>query len=494
AATLGGADAAALLLVDESGEALRVRAHVGLPELYARERRMPLSRVRELYRGPAEPLLIDLREQPDAREAVAAGFAKVLALPLVRDGQPVGSLTLYTRDPDRVFDEDDVETAAVLAGHAAVVITNARLYADAVAGRELQRALLESLGDGVVIVLPGGTLAGLNPAAREILGVDALPDTAAALRAAVALRDAETGEPTTEATSIVARALRGDPARGVFTATNARTGEQRTVEAVATPVRRPDRRLVGAVIAMHDVSTQRQLAREKDEFLSIVSHELKTPLTPLKALAQLLRLRLARARGQGEPLDLDSFHRNLLTIERQVDRLNGLVNDLLEVSRAGRGRFELSRAPFDLAQLVRDVAQRYVDATAEEGRHRFDVAAPEACEIDGDEARIEQVLMNLVGNAVKYSPRGGTVKLRLAVVDGRAAIEIRDEGIGIAPDDLPRLGRAFARGAGRASTYAGVGIGLYLSRLVAEGHGGSLEVESEGEDRGTTVRVVVPLR
>lgn len=236
----------------------------------------------------------------------------------------------------------------------------------------------------------------------------------------------------------------------------------------------------------------RRVEQEKEEFLSIVSHELRTPLTPLKALAQLLISRIRRARQGGQPLDLDSLERNLASIERQVDRMNGLVSDLVSVSRAGRGKLELDRRPFDLAVSVRDMVERYVQATKEEGRHAFVVDAPQTLTVTGDQARVEQLLMNLIGNAVKYSPRGGTVRVSLAHHDGTAEIAIADEGIGITADDLKRLGSAFTRGSGKASTFAGMGIGLHVAKLLAEAHGGDLKLDSPGEDRGATVRVRLP--
>jgi signal transduction histidine kinase len=98
-----------------------------------------------------------------------------------------------------------------------------------------------------------------------------------------------------------------------------------------------------------------------------------------------------------------------------------------------------------------------------------------------------------VGNAVKYSPSGGQVRVALAAQDGSAELAISDNGIGIPPDDLPRLGHPFVRGAGRAGTFAGMGVGLYVARIVAEAHSGSLALESDGDGKGTTVRVKLPL-
>jgi signal transduction histidine kinase len=246
-------------------------------------------------------------------------------------------------------------------------------------------------------------------------------------------------------------------------------------------------------MATSPAASDEKAHREKEEFLSLVTHELKTPLTPLKTVAQLIRSRLRKARSGERPLDLDALERNVVTIERQVDRMDRLVTDLLEVSRIGQGRFELRPGPFDLAAAVRDVVQRWREATADEGRHRFDLAGPESVPLTADRQRVEQVLMNLVGNAVKYSPRGGEVRVRLDRQNGHAVVAVSDDGIGIAADEIGTMGQVpFERGR-RAHGYAGVGVGLYLSRLIAEGHGGQIELESEGEDKGTTVRLVLPV-
>jgi two-component system CheB/CheR fusion protein len=121
------------------------------------------------------------------------------------------------------------------------------------------------------------------------------------------------------------------------------------------------------------------------------------------------------------------------------------------------------------------------------------VKAPEALSARGDLARIDQLLMNLVGNAVKYSPTGGQIRVSLGRHDGSAEITIADQGIGIPPEELPKLGHAFVRGSGRAASFAGMGVGLYVARLVAEAHAGALSIQSEGDGKGTTVTVTLPL-
>ena len=356
---------------------------------------------------------------------------------------------------------------------------------------DVSAAVVESLGDAVVIAFPDGQMR-MNPVAREIYGL-AAGDRAdrAAVRQGFELVD-EAGAVVPVGASPMDRALRGEASSETYTQRDLKRGSERTYRMVANPVHDAGGAVVAGIVSMYDLTAQREAERQKDEFLSIVSHELKTPLTPLKALAQLIRLRLRRHREEGRALDLDSLDTNLRTIERQVDRMAGLVNDLLEVSRAGQGRFELQPQEFDLVPVVRDVVQRHGELAAEDGRHQFAVDIPDSLVITGDTMRIEQALTNLVGNAVKYSPSGGEVRVALGSQDGTVSIAISDQGIGISPDELPNLARPFARGSRRARTFSGMGIGLYLARLVAERHGGTLTLASEGEDKGTLVTIELP--
>jgi PAS domain S-box-containing protein len=364
---------------------------------------------------------------------------------------------------------------------------------DALAGEpRLQTAILESLGTPVFVARPPGVLTFMNKAAREITGLDSMVGHSLdEVHSVFTARDPATDELLPR--SALLAALSGAASEGDSIFKNVKTGEEHEVHFIVRAVRDDQGKVVAAVSTLHDLTELRKVEHEKEQFLSIVSHELRTPLTPLKALAQLLMTRLRRSRSGTQPLDVDSLERNLALIERQVDRMNGLVTDLLSVSRAGRGKLDIARSPFDLAASVRETVEKYVVATREEGRHTFVVDAPGTLMVNADQARIEQTLMNLVGNAVKYSPRGGEVHVTLTARDGAAVVAITDQGIGVSAADLPRLGGAFVRGSGKAGTFAGMGIGLHVARLMAEAHGGSLKLESDGEDRGTTVRMSLPV-
>jgi signal transduction histidine kinase len=487
------ADAAAVFLPTAEGDAFVIRAHEGLSTTYAAQQRLPIEELRAAFREAGEHVFKDMPEGSVGDHALIEreGLAKLLSIPLFFKDTLIGALVLYTKDPKRTFEPDDIEVAHLLAATAASGFTNSRLYEEALAQQELHRLLLDALGDGVLIGWPGGRYEA-NPRAREILGVGTF-ESLADLRAAVDVKDVTTGQSVVPGAYPLDRALRGERSSGDYFVTRPNTGDRRDLEVTAAPVRGQDGEVVAGVMTIHDVTDLLASEREREQFLSIVSHELRTPLTPLKALAQLIRSRMRRSQSQGTPLDMESLDRNLAAIERQVDRMNGLVNDLLSVSRAERGSLSMEAVPYDLAVVLRDVVQRYVDATLEEGRHTFTVDAPATLPAHGDQSRVEQLLMNLVGNAVKYSPKGGQVRVALAAQNGNAEIAITDNGIGIPSDELSKLGHPFVRGGGRAATFAGMGVGLYVARIVAEAHSGSLALESGGDGKGTTVRVKLPL-
>ncbi|HWQ13417.1 MAG TPA: ATP-binding protein [Roseiflexaceae bacterium] len=226
--------------------------------------------------------------------------------------------------------------------------------------------------------------------------------------------------------------------------------------------------------------------RARDEFLSMASHELKTPLTALMGNAQLLQRRIAR----GKPIG-DREQRSLVVIVEQVLRLNRLIDTLLDMGRIDRGQIAIQRAPLDLGALVRRVAAEF-KPTLE--RHILSChISGEPLVVSGDELRLVQVLQNLLQNAIKYSPAGGPVELRLERRADQARITVADQGIGIPPEALPRLFDRFYRaGNTRQQQLAGLGIGLYVVKEIVTLHGGTVEVASR-EGEGTAFIVTLPL-
>ncbi|MGJ7913858.1 ATP-binding protein [Massilia sp. LXY-6] len=224
--------------------------------------------------------------------------------------------------------------------------------------------------------------------------------------------------------------------------------------------------------------------RRKDEFLATLSHELRNPLAPMRSALDVFKLRFGQS----------SEDRLLQVFDRQLRHLTRLVDDLMEVSRITQGRMQLRRAPVELSAIVRSAAQDLAE-TMKTARHTLRLSICEApVMVDGDATRLAQVVINLLTNAAKYTPDGGRIELHLSCEPEWAEIRVCDSGIGIpAPalatvfDMFSQLEPALERSKG------GLGIGLALVRGIVELHGGSIEAGSEGQGKGSTFTVRLPL-
>lgn len=226
--------------------------------------------------------------------------------------------------------------------------------------------------------------------------------------------------------------------------------------------------------------------RAQDEFLSIASHELRTPVAAIKATAQLSERAIQR--GQ---FDTARITRHMATIARASDRLNALVEDLLDLSRLRTGQLQLRFATFDIIALTHEIVGRY--SAASDG-HRYLVLVPERdLNVDADALRIEQVLDNLLSNAVKYSPKGGDITVQVRVEADRVCVSVTDAGIGLPAGQENRIFETFGRASNAAvQQIPGLGLGLSICRQLIERHGGSIWASSPGEDRGTTLAFWLP--
>jgi signal transduction histidine kinase len=223
-------------------------------------------------------------------------------------------------------------------------------------------------------------------------------------------------------------------------------------------------------------------ARAREEFLHVASHELRAPIATVRLAVHLLR-REVRAG------DAEGCERRLRVLDRQVARLLGVSETLLDVSRITAGRLELVREDGDLAALVREVALRFADDAAEQGSAvEVDAPGPVRCALDP--SRMDQVISNLVSNAVKYG-RGEPIRVAVRAEGGRAIVEVRDGGIGIAPEHQERIFGRFER-AVSSRNYAGLGLGLWIARRLVEAHGGTIRVRS-APGAGSTFTIELPL-
>ena len=219
-------------------------------------------------------------------------------------------------------------------------------------------------------------------------------------------------------------------------------------------------------------------SRMKDEFLALLAHELRNPLGAISAAAKVLELRRAEDRPETRAHDV---------IARQVDHITQLIDDLLDIERVNSGKIRLSRRPLDLADVVRRAAETFAAGT---GLDRHIDVTTEPAWIDGDAVRIEQVLTNILTNAVKYTPPGGQIRVALRAEGADAVLSIEDSGFGISPSLLPFIFDMYVQADQTLDrARGGLGIGLALVRCLVELHGGTVDASSDGEGHGSTFTV-----
>jgi signal transduction histidine kinase len=231
-------------------------------------------------------------------------------------------------------------------------------------------------------------------------------------------------------------------------------------------------------------SQLREADRRKDEFLAMLAHELRNPLAPISAGAQLLQ--------SGHATDA-AVQRTAGIIVRQVHHMTRLVDDLLDVSRVTRGLVTLTRVPLDVSKIVADAVEQ-AEPLLKSRQHRFDVESPATpLVVMGDQKRLVQVLVNVLNNAAKYTPSGGAVKLTVRAEGSNVKLIISDNGIGMSPELRSRVFELFAQ-ADRNSdrSQGGLGLGLALVKSLVELHGGAVSVDSDGEQKGSTFTIILP--
>jgi len=264
------------------------------------------------------------------------------------------------------------------------------------------------------------------------------------------------------------------------------------------PYRSIDDRIDGAVMAFIDVDARRQLENEvqkradefqrvstmKDEFLALLSHELRTPLSAMLGWARLLR---------GGKLDRDGAAHAVEVIERNMVLQARLIEDLLDVSSIIAGKLRIERRPVALRQVVEAAVETFRPAASTKGVRLDSALGSEPAWVVGDSIRLQQAVGNLLSNALKFTPEGGSIEVRLVSADVHVELQVCDTGEGIAADLLPHLFERFRQGERSIiRPYAGLGLGLALTRYLVEQHEGTVRAESPGPGQGATFTVILP--
>ena len=339
-------------------------------------------------------------------------------------------------------------------------------------------AIVDSSDDAIIGKTLDGTILSWNPGAEHIYGYTA--DEAVGRPISIIVPE----ERPDEIPGILARLRRGERIDHYQTVRVRKGGERIKVSVTISPVRDGEGRIIGASAIARDVSEQQRAVeaalRLREEFIAIAAHELRAPLATVYARLQLAERRIARG-----DVDLATIHRDVTLVREATDRLRTLIERLLDTSRISAGRLALERADTDVTGLVTTVT----DAFAETSGRRIIVRAPDAGSTRAriDAVRFEEVLTNLLDNAVKYDGSGGPIEVDVTADDGRVSVAVRDRGPGIPPDQRERIFEPFRR---LDQGGAGVGLGLHVAREIVRLHGGTVAVEAPD---GGGARFVVTL-
>lgn len=471
---------AGLIALRQSGGELSVRASYGLPpEL------VPFF----------SPLLTDIPhlstrwQIPDLHfrlSLVAAAanisLSQVVALPLSIEGELIGVIYVF-RTIGGAFSANDVEVLASFANQAAIAVRNARLYEKLWAEERRLAAIIDNSADGVMILDPECRITAFNRALSRITGW--LPQEAIgrpcqevlSLHNRQGVNLCETGCPLNKLSPEEKFHIEGEVRH--------RNGRSFTVVITYTPLFDVEGNLQDIIANVNDITRFREAEEMKSMFISAVSHELKTPVALIKGYADTLRREDAR-------WDEETLREGLNIIVEESDRLDTLINNLLEASRIQAGGLKLEFSYVNLQKLAEKVVSGFRMQTKEHDL-RLDFP-PELPPVPADEERLRQVLSNLINNAIKYSPKGGTIWVGAHVHKDWLTVYVADQGVGIPLEEQERIFEPFYRGKGEMSqNAAGAGLGLYLCRAIVEAHGGRIWVESQ-PGKGSIFAFTLPLR
>jgi PAS domain S-box-containing protein len=319
---------------------------------------------------------------------------------------------------------------------------------------------------------PDGTVLAANPAYYRLMGYE--PEQVIGQGFALIFPEEQRAQAAEQYRAAFAA---GERAPSFETVIRRADGAEVPVEARYDFVLQDGRRLA-MVSTVRDISDRRALERMQHELLTIIGHELTNPLNGILLHAEVLKMT-----GHYRQESVDA-------IIGQVDLLGRLVRDLPDVSRLDAGRLPLEPVPMDLVDVVRACAERARDLSQ---NHSIQIVGPDAPIIGvWDRHRLEEVVTNLIANAIKYSPAGGEVCVSVGRRADDALVSVRDPGIGIAPDQLPRLFDRFYRVRDTAAAADGLGLGLSISKHLIEAHGGRIWAESAGRGQGSTFSFTLP--
>ncbi len=412
-------------------------------------------------------------------EATGLELRQVVALPLTVEDEFLGVIYIF-RTSERPFTVEEEYLLHTFADHAAIAMRNAQLYTALQLERNRLEAIIENSADGIMILDADCRVEVINKTLSRMTGWPTEKARGKPGNAVLHLENATGQEPCE-------RLDQGDiPKEPMHREGDIiRPGHRRiTVEVTYTPIFDEHGELQYIIVNVNDITRFREAEEMKSTFISVISHELKTPVALIKGYAATLRREDVR-------WDEETIREGLAIIEEEADRLTALIDNLLDASRIQAGGLTLKFEEVDLRQLIHAVADRFQAQTA---AHTIVVDVPEDLpHVWADPERVRQVLSNLLSNAIKYSPDGGVVRVGAWAENEHVTVYVADQGIGIPEEELPYIFDRFYRvdSTLRRQTQ-GAGLGLYLARALVEAHGGRIWVHSKPGE-GSTFFFTLPI-
>lgn len=411
--------------------------------------------------------LRDLREHP-AHRGFPPGHPDMrsfLGVPITRGGRSVGNLYLAEKRGAAEFTEQDQRLVEMLAARASIAIETASLYRAEGLERAWLQAVVNQMPEAIVLMDAEGHVHTRNAAARLWFCDDLDELDPFGNPVMFDVRGPDGARMAAAELPIVRAVLHDETIVGQELSLRAKDGSLISVLASAAPVHDAEAKVLGATMVMLDVSPLRALERLREEWSSIVAHDLRQPLNGIALSAQIL--------AQMTPDDPD--HAGVTErIRAAALRLNRMVDDLLDTSRIEAGQMTVEPREVDLAVLVREVLARVPDLAA-----RCEVHVGPAARVFADPGRVEQVLLNLVSNAAKYGEAGTPIEIELVARNEDVEVRVKNRGRRIPPEEMPSLFHRFARlQAARKSAAPGLGLGLHICRGLVEAQGGKIWAES----------------
>jgi PAS domain S-box-containing protein len=403
--------------------------------------------------------------------SVSLGLLTGVGLPLIARQQVVGVIFVF-RSYAGGFSANDRALLQSFADQAAIAVQNARLYTQINSEKQRMDALLDSAADGMLILAPNHTVERCNPAFARMVGKPVTEIRAKKHEEVIhwtnrvtglTLEQAETGGwPLTPNAALY---VEGDIER--------KNGLPLPVGITYAPLISQGGTLLNIIATVRDITRFREAEELKSTFISIISHELKTPVALIKGYVSTLR-------RDDAVWDRSVVNDSLAVIEEETDRLTELIENLLDASRLQAGALKINLCDVRVDTLAERISERFRTQT---DRHKIVVDFPPDFPIIlADENRLEQVFSNLLSNAIKYSTQGGEIRISGQVRPDQVIVCVSDQGPGIAPEDVPHVFDRFYRSTDAKRTTKGAGLGLFLVRAVIEAHGGRIWVDPRPGD------------